>query len=291
MPPRARKGPRPASHGPCCWRRLSPGPVSRPRSLRWLQPHTPTLRTAKVYFSQNPLVYSSWQWGGVLPSLGPQGHLVAQGTWPQRTHCVCTEGATYPFCSHGPPSHARVQGTGVWADGSNDLHTGRGARAGDSHVFQMEAGAPSRCRGVDGATDAVQKRGAAAMTLGSAGAKDGGTLKRGGSWGWGGERRPERGPQGGRGPCGAQLPGPSGPEGPREALRVPQAVSRAVQAHPRGRFHPTPALTGGKSPVLWAELPGPSELKVQSRGTVSECAKGHTFNGPGRPPSRLLGEE
>lgn len=125
MLPRARKGPRPASHGPCCWRRLSPGPVSRPRSLRWLQPHTPTLRTAKVYFSQIPLVYSGWQWGGVLPSLGPQGHLVTQGTWPQRTHCICTEGATYPFCSHGPPSHARVQGTGVWADGSNDLPHGQ----------------------------------------------------------------------------------------------------------------------------------------------------------------------
>lgn len=242
MPPRARKGPRPASHGLCCWRHLSPGPVSRPRSLRWLQPHTPTLRTAKVYFSQIPLVYSGWQWGGVLLSLGPQGHLVAQGTWPQRTHCICTEGATYPFCSHGPPSHARVQGTGVWADGSNDLHTGRGARAGDSHVFQMEAGATSRWRGADGATDAVQKRGAAAMNLGSAGAKDSGTLKRGGSWGWGGEQRPGRGPEGGEARA---EPSCRAPLGPRVRVRLSVSLRPCpVQSRliPGGTSTPPPLL-------------------------------------------------
>lgn len=44
-------------------------------------------------------------------------------------------------------------------------------------------------------------------------------------------------------------PGPSGPEGQGKVLRVPQATSRAVQAHPRGRCFPTPAPTGAKSPA------------------------------------------
>lgn len=80
------------------------------------------------------------------------------------------------------------------------------------------------------------------MNLGSAGAEDGGTLKRGGSWGWGGERRPGRGPEGGEARA---EPSCRAPLGPRVRVRLSVSLRPCpVQSRliPGGTSTPPPLL-------------------------------------------------